>query len=81
MKDAYSKKLSIATQHDQDGVDVVEFVVGTAEELPYDNDYINIVISQTILCFVENAAPVFLEIDPVLQPSDFLVIVNLENGV
>lgn len=55
----------------------VDFAVGKAQELPFPDESVDIVVAVTILCFVENAAPVFKEIARVLKPGGHLVIGEL----
>lgn len=55
----------------------IDFRVGTAERVPFDADEFDAVVAVTILCFVENAAPVFHEIARVLRLGGFLVIGEL----
>lgn len=58
------------------GVDVT-FRVGRAEVLPFDRDTFDLVVAQTILCFVEDGSPAFGEIARVLHPGGKLVIGEL----
>jgi ubiquinone biosynthesis O-methyltransferase len=65
--------LSRAKQHGAD----IAFQVARAERLPFPADRFDLVTAITILCFVEDAAPVFREIARVLRPGGRLVIGEL----
>jgi len=60
----------------QEGADVA-FIVAPAERIPFPSERFDVVSAVTILCFVENAAPVFAEIARVLRPGGRLVIGEL----
>jgi ubiquinone biosynthesis O-methyltransferase len=60
----------------QEGADI-RFMVAAAERIPFPSDRFDVVSAVTILCFVENAAPVFAEIARVLRPGGRLVIGEL----
>jgi ubiquinone biosynthesis O-methyltransferase len=62
-----------AKQHNAD----IAFQVAVAEHLPFAAEQFDVVTAITILCFVEDAAPVFREIARVLQPGGRLVIGEL----
>lgn len=53
------------------------FRVALAEQLPFPDGEFDVVTAVTILCFVEDAAPVFREIARVLGPGGRLVIGEL----
>ena len=51
--------------------------VATAQALPFPDAHFDLVAAVTILCFVEDATPVFAEIVRVLKPGGKLVIGEL----
>lgn len=55
----------------------VSFRVATADRLPFPDGSCDIVVAVTVLCFVEDAAPVFGEMARVLRPGGRLVIGEL----
>ncbi len=55
----------------------VDFQVASAQNLPFPAEQFDIVIAITILCFVEDAGPVFRKIARVLRPGGRLVIGEL----
>jgi ubiquinone biosynthesis O-methyltransferase len=62
-----------AAQHNAD----ITFQVATAEHLPFPAEQFDVVTAITILCFVEDAAPVFREVARVLRPGGRIVIGEL----
>jgi 2-polyprenyl-3-methyl-5-hydroxy-6-metoxy-1,4-benzoquinol methylase len=60
----------------REGADIA-FIVGVVEHMPFAPERFDVVVAVTILCFVENAAPVFKEIARLLRPSGCLVIGEL----
>ncbi len=55
----------------------IAFHVAPAENLPFGSEQFDIATAITILCFVDDAAPVFQEIARVLRPGGRLVIGEL----
>ena len=54
---------------EQHGMDNVEFVVGIAEDLPYEDNSIDVVITYDVLEHVQDPAQAMCEIARVLQPD------------
>ena len=61
---------------EQDRVNI-DFQVATAQHLPFPPQQFGVVVAVTILCFVDDAAPVFHEMARVLRPGGRLVIGEL----
>ena len=55
----------------------LSFHVGPAEALPFEAAQFDLVVAQTILCFVKDGSPAFSEIARVLRPGGKLVIGEL----
>lgn len=64
---------SLAAEQDAE----IRFEVATADRLPFPDASFDIVVAVTVLCFVEDAAPVFREMARVLRPGGRLVIGEL----
>jgi ubiquinone biosynthesis O-methyltransferase len=62
-----------AKRHNAD----IAFKVAMAERLPFPDEQFDVVTAITILCFVDDAVPVFREIARVLRPKGRLVIGEL----
>jgi ubiquinone biosynthesis O-methyltransferase len=62
-----------AVQHNAD----ITFQVASAQQIPFAAEQFDIVTAITILCFVDDASPVFQEIARVLRPGGRLVIGEL----
>jgi len=62
-----------AKQHNEN----VSFLVASAEHLPFPAGQFDVVTAVTILCFVDDARPVFREVARVLRPGGHLVIGEL----
>jgi ubiquinone/menaquinone biosynthesis C-methylase UbiE len=60
----------------RNGADIA-FLAAAAERLPFPQERFDVVVAVTILCFVEEPAPVFQEIARVLRPGGRLVIGEL----
>jgi len=55
----------------------IGFALATAERLPFGAATFDLVLAVTVLCFIEDAAPVFREMARVLRPGGELVIGEL----
>lgn len=75
--DASSQMIESARQYASSQNATVSFGVAMADKLPFENEMFNVVVAQTILCFVEDPLPVFKEISRVLKPGGYLVIGEL----
>jgi ubiquinone/menaquinone biosynthesis C-methylase UbiE len=64
------------TRAEQQGANIV-FRIALAQQLPFPAEQFDIATAITILCFVEDPAPVFREIARVLRPGGRLVIGEL----
>lgn len=75
--DASEQMLEAARQRARDAGVEVRFQLGAAEALPFPPDQFDLVVAQTILCFVKDGSPAFTEIARVLRPGGRLVIGEL----
>lgn len=75
--DASDRMIEAARVHAQEASVTVGFHVGPAEALPFEAETFDIVVAQTILCFVRDGSPAFSEIARVLAPGGRLVIGEL----
>lgn len=57
--------------------DEIHLAVGRIEHLPIASETFDLVVAKTVLCFVEDAAPVFEELARVLRPGGTLIIGEL----
>lgn len=75
--DASEAMLGAARQRAQAERIAIDFRIATANNMPFEPAQFDLVVAVTILCFVEDAAPVFGEIARVLRPGGRLVIGEL----
>ncbi len=75
--DASEAMITAARQGASASSVAIDFRVATAQSLPFASGQFDLVVAFTILCFVEDAAPVFGEIARVLRPGGKLVIGEL----
>jgi SAM-dependent methyltransferase len=61
----------------QRGIDVVR---GEGEHLPYRAGAFDYVLMMTVICFLDDAVAVFLEVNRVLVPGGMLIIGFIEEG-
>jgi ubiquinone biosynthesis O-methyltransferase len=55
----------------------VEFLMGRAEALPFDNESFDVVSAVTVLCFIRDASHTFAEVSRVMRPGGRFVIGEL----
>jgi ubiquinone biosynthesis O-methyltransferase len=75
--DASPEMIDAARERAQNQKAAIVFEIAAAEHLPFAPDQFDIVVAVTILCFVQDAAPVFRKIARVLRPGGRLVIGEL----
>jgi SAM-dependent methyltransferase len=75
--DASEAMITAAKQRANASSVAIDFRVAAAQDLPFASGQFDLIVAFTILCFVEDAAPVFGEIARVLRPSGRLVIGEL----
>jgi ubiquinone biosynthesis O-methyltransferase len=75
--DASSAMIEAAMQRaSREHVDI-EFRIAAAQHPPFPPEQFDIVVAVTVLCFVEDATPVFREMARVLRPRGHLVVGEL----
>jgi ubiquinone biosynthesis O-methyltransferase len=75
--DASAEMIDAAKRRSKSRNADIDFQVAMAEHLPFPAGQFDVVTAITILCFVDDAAPVFREIARVLRPGGRLVIGEL----
>lgn len=75
--DASEAMIDAAQHRAATSATAIDFRVAIADNLPFQSTQFDLVVAVTILCFVENADPVFSEIARVLCPCGRLVIGEL----
>jgi len=75
--DASAAMIDAAKDRAQRAKPDITFRLGMADHLPFPPEQFDVVTAITILCFVDDAAPVFREIARVLRPGGRLVIGEL----
>ena len=75
--DASEAMITAAKQRASVASVVIDFRVAAAQGLPFASGQFDLVVAFTILCFVEDAAPVFGEIARVLRPGGRIIIGEL----
>lgn len=75
--DASERMIAAARERAREAGLPVALAVASADGLPFSDATFDLVVAQTILCFVKDAAPVFAEIARVLKPGGRLVIGEL----
>ena len=58
----------------------IEMVMGEGEHLPYRAGTFDHVLMMTVICFLEDAVPVFREVHRVIRPGGILVAGFIEAG-
>jgi ubiquinone/menaquinone biosynthesis C-methylase UbiE len=75
--DAASDMIAAARNRARKRGAAIAFEVGRADHLPFAPAQFDLIVAITILCFVQDAAPVFSEMVRVLRPGGRLVIGEL----
>ena len=75
--DASQEMIDAARVRGKNQEAAIVFEIAAVEHLPFAPDQFDIVVAVTILCFVQDAAPVFREMARVLRPGGRLVIGEL----
>lgn len=75
--DAAPEMIEAARERAKNRQASISFEVAAAEQLPFQSDRFDIIVAITILCFVQNAAPVFREMARILRPGGRLIIGEL----
>lgn len=75
--DASERMIEAARERARDAGVPLALHLGPAEALPFDHERFDMVVAQTILCFVADGSPAFGEIARVLKPGGRLVIGEL----
>ncbi|MFQ5953508.1 MAG: class I SAM-dependent methyltransferase [Kiloniellales bacterium] len=75
--DASTAMIEAARQRAEQYQADLDFRVAVAEHLPFPAERFDVVVVVTVLCFVEDAAPVFREMARVLRPGGRLVVGEL----
>lgn len=75
--DASEAMIKAAKRNEASQDDRIHLAVGRIEQLPIASETFDLVVAKTVLCFVEDAAPVFNELARILRPGGTLVIGEL----
>lgn len=75
--DASEEMIKAAKRNEASQGDEIQLAVGRIEQLPIASETFDLIVAKTVLCFVEDAAPVFEELARVLRPGGTLIIGEL----